>query len=164
MCLGQDDAPICATPLRASPDDAPAGCRRSTRRSRASPRAMTSSSTAAHKRAGAGAPHVADRRLTHEPCSSALRRGAGARRASRAARICASATAMPAPTTADIIVALGGDGFMLQTLHAFLGTGETDLRHESRLGRLSDERVSRRTICSNAARRRGARRRFIRCA
>ena len=25
---------------------------------------------------------------------------------------------------ADIIVALGGDGFMLQTLHAFLGTGK----------------------------------------
>ena len=27
-------------------------------------------------------------------------------------------------TDADIIVALGGDGFMLQTLHAFLGTGK----------------------------------------
>src|SRR5579863_10238365 len=25
---------------------------------------------------------------------------------------------------ADVIVALGGDGFMLQTLHAFLGTGK----------------------------------------
>src|ERR1700740_1111296 len=28
------------------------------------------------------------------------------------------------PDAADIIVALGGDGFMLQTLHAFLGTGK----------------------------------------
>src|ERR1700743_540533 len=28
------------------------------------------------------------------------------------------------PDAADIIVALGGDGFMLQTLHAFLGKGK----------------------------------------
>jgi NAD+ kinase len=28
------------------------------------------------------------------------------------------------PADADIIIALGGDGFMLQTLHAFLGTGK----------------------------------------
>ena len=28
------------------------------------------------------------------------------------------------PDKADIIVALGGDGFMLQTLHAFLGQGK----------------------------------------
>ncbi|MBS0281179.1 MAG: NAD kinase [Proteobacteria bacterium] len=28
------------------------------------------------------------------------------------------------PRHADIVVALGGDGFMLQTLHAFLGTGK----------------------------------------
>src|SRR5579859_4576107 len=28
------------------------------------------------------------------------------------------------PDTADVIVALGGDGFMLQTLHAFLGKGK----------------------------------------
>jgi len=28
------------------------------------------------------------------------------------------------PEGADVIVALGGDGFMLQTLHAFLGTGK----------------------------------------
>jgi NAD+ kinase len=29
-----------------------------------------------------------------------------------------------APETADVIVALGGDGFMLQTLHAFMNTGK----------------------------------------
>jgi len=28
------------------------------------------------------------------------------------------------PAGADIVIALGGDGFMLQTLHAFLGTGK----------------------------------------
>ena len=28
------------------------------------------------------------------------------------------------PANADVVVALGGDGFMLQTLHAFLGTGK----------------------------------------
>ena len=50
---------------------------------------------------------------------------------------------MSAPTDADIVVALGGDGFMLQTLHAFLGHGKADLRHESGLGRLPDERISR---------------------
>ena len=31
---------------------------------------------------------------------------------------------MPGRTSADIMVALGGDGFMLQTLHAFLGKGK----------------------------------------
>src|SRR6476660_9116671 len=29
-----------------------------------------------------------------------------------------------APEKADVIVALGGDGFMLQTLHAFMNTGK----------------------------------------
>ena len=29
-----------------------------------------------------------------------------------------------APETADVIVALGGDGFMLQTLHRFMSTGK----------------------------------------
>src|ERR1700690_3078732 len=29
-----------------------------------------------------------------------------------------------APEAADVIVALGGDGFMLQTLHAFMNTGK----------------------------------------
>jgi cyclic pyranopterin phosphate synthase len=47
MCLGQDDAADLRTPLRASPSDEPARRPRSTRRSRASRRAMISSSTAA---------------------------------------------------------------------------------------------------------------------
>ena len=46
MCLGQDDAADLRAPLRASADDALL-MRPSTRRSRASPRATTSSSTGA---------------------------------------------------------------------------------------------------------------------
>ena len=34
---------------------------------------------------------------------------------------------------------LGGDGFMLETLHRFVGSGRADLRHASRQRRLSDE-------------------------
>ena len=69
---------------------------------------------------------------------------------------------MPGADDADIVVALGGDGFMLQTLHAFLGNGKADLRHESRLGRLSDERISRGRSARAPRRRRS--RRSIRCA
>ena len=47
------------------------------------------------------------------------------------------------PENADVIVALGGDGFMLQTLHRFMNSGQADLRHEPRLGRLPHERVPR---------------------
>ncbi len=48
------------------------------------------------------------------------------------------------PGEADAIVALGGDGLMLQTLHRFINDPHPDLRHEPRLGGLSHERVSRR--------------------
>ena len=41
--------------------------------------------------------------------------------------------------TADVVVALGGDGHMLQTLHRFLSTGIAYLWHEPRVRRLSDE-------------------------
>ena len=57
---------------------------------------------------------------------------------------------------ADVIVALGGDGLMLQTLHKFMDR-QADLRHEPRLGRLPDERISARTACANGWRRREAR-------
>ncbi len=43
------------------------------------------------------------------------------------------------PDQADVIVALGGDGFMLQTLHRFLNTGKPIYG----LDRLPDERVPR---------------------
>ena len=36
------------------------------------------------------------------------------------------------PALADVIVALGGDGFMLETLHAYLELGKPDLWHEPR--------------------------------
>jgi NAD+ kinase len=44
---------------------------------------------------------------------------------------------------AQVIVALGGDGFMLETLHEAMEAPDADLRHEPRLGRLPDERVQR---------------------
>ncbi len=44
---------------------------------------------------------------------------------------------------ADVVVALGGDGFMLETLHRNLAQPPADLRHEPRLGRLPDERLRR---------------------
>ena len=42
---------------------------------------------------------------------------------------------------ADVVVALGGDGLMLQTLHAPHALGQADLRHASRHRRLPDERI-----------------------
>ncbi len=42
-----------------------------------------------------------------------------------------------------MMVALGGDGFMLETLHAHLQERPADLRHEPGLGGLPDERVQR---------------------
>ncbi len=53
------------------------------------------------------------------------------------------------PKDADIVVALGGDGFMLQTLARLHRQGQADLRHEPRYRRLPDERISHRAICSN---------------
>ena len=50
MCLGQEDAADLRAPLRASEGNELLSNARSTRRSRASPRAMTSSSTAAPAR------------------------------------------------------------------------------------------------------------------
>jgi NAD+ kinase len=47
-----------------------------------------------------------------------------------------------APEEADVIVALGGDGFMLQTLHATQASGRAGLWHEPRHGGLPDERLS----------------------
>ena len=40
---------------------------------------------------------------------------------------------------ADVIVALGGDGFMLETLHRFRRSWRADFRHASGQCRLSDE-------------------------
>ena len=35
------------------------------------------------------------------------------------------------PEAADVVVALGGDGFMLQTLRSLMRTGQAGLRHAS---------------------------------
>ena len=48
-------------------------------------------------------------------------------------------------------MALGGDGFMLETLHRNLASRPADLRHEPRLGRLPDERLRRGRACSSAS-------------
>ncbi len=55
---------------------------------------------------------------------------------------------------ADVIVALGGDGFMLQTLHANQDLDDAGLRHEPGHGRLPDERIYRRRARSSGSRRR----------
>ena len=52
---------------------------------------------------------------------------------------------------ADVVVALGGDGLMLQTLHRFHGPQRADLRHEPRLGRVPDERISARPVCASGS-------------
>ena len=51
---------------------------------------------------------------------------------------------------AEVIVALGGDGFMLQTLHAHHAARRAGLRHELRHRRLPDERLLRRRACPRA--------------
>ena len=44
---------------------------------------------------------------------------------------------------AVVVVALGGDGFMLETIHQVVDPERSGLRHEPRLGRLSDEQLQR---------------------
>ena len=64
---------------------------------------------------------------------------------------------------AAVVVALGGDGFMLETIHRVLPLRHPGLRHELRLGRLPDEHVQRGRPAgpAGAARRRRC---CIRCA
>ncbi len=45
--------------------------------------------------------------------------------------------------SAQAIVALGGDGHLLETMHAMTDRTDPDLRHELRLGRVHDEPVPR---------------------
>ena len=58
---------------------------------------------------------------------------------------CVSAIRPSSRTEADVIIAIGGDGFMLQTLIAHMDRARADLRHESGHGRFPDERLSRAT-------------------
>ena len=48
------------------------------------------------------------------------------------------------PEDADVICALGGDGFMLQSLHQHARQRIAGVRHEARRRRIPDEPVSRR--------------------
>ena len=72
----------------------------------------------------------------------------GSRRSARA--LDRALRRQPRSTTADVIVALGGDGLMLQTLHTDHEGAKADLRHEPRIGRLSDERLFRAGACASA--------------
>ena len=84
----------------------------------------------------------------HAKCSAQLRqdRVRGQRRARGPARRLerlVAALRQADPRTADAIVALGGDGLMLQTLAPAPERPRADLRHEPRLDRLPDERLQR---------------------
>ena len=80
------------------------------------------------------------------------RRGAGGARAARR-----SATATRTPDDADVIVALGGDGLMLQTLHRFMTSGKPIYgMHRGTVGFLMNE--FREDDLPRAARRRADRR------
>ena len=85
----------------------------------------------------------------------------GAKEANDALERLVASTAASPLDKADVIVALGGDGLMLQTLHWIDERAEADLRHEPRLGRLSHERIFATTVCASGSRSR-RRRSFIR--
>lgn len=55
-----------------------------------------------------------------------------------------------APETADVIVALGGDGLMLQTLHRFMKFRQANLLHAPRYHRIPDERPRHRELARAA--------------
>ena len=66
-----------------------------------------------------------------------------------------SATAMPSPHRADVIVALGGDGLMLQTLHKFMDSGKPIYgMHRGTVGFLMNEYSARRSCRAARAPRR----------
>ena len=64
-----------------------------------------------------------------------------------------AATATSRPSKADVVVALGGDGLMLRTLHKAHEVRQADLRHAPRHRRLPDERVPREGPARAAGRR-----------
>ena len=84
-----------------------------------------------------------DRREHQDRLRSERRPG----RARRAARAHQALSRRRRPSEADVIVALGGDGFMLETLHSICSRGVADLRHASRQRRLPDEQ-----LCARGAR------------
>ena len=145
MCLGQEDAADLRTPLRQSESDEPldAAIREAIARK---PKGHDFIIDRRHNRPAVGAAYERDRRVT------AIR----AARRSRAIAVVAADTEAAQPALAELsaattcvdtrdrptsIVALGGDGFMLETLHRFLPQRRADLRHASRQRRLPDERL-----------------------
>ena len=158
MCLGQEDAADLRTPLRQSEGDEArrGGDPRSDRAQAEGPRfhhrppPQPARGVAAHER---------HRRVTRarsirgqSPCVAFV---ASETEAAQLALARAAPALRPgAPEEADVIVPLGGDGFMLETLHRFVGTRHAGLRHEPRQRRVPDERVPARTACTNASPRR----------
>ena len=140
MCLGQNDAADLRAPLRASNDDTllNARHRRGHRAQAQGPRLHHRSPP---RETCAGAAHVADGRLMARPIHFVASEAPDAQAALVLMR---QRYQDVGAEKCDIIVALGGDGFMLQTLHNFLSPQEADLRDESRFGRLPDERIPRR--------------------
>ena len=67
--------------------------------------------------------------------------------AQAALRVMVARHGQHAPEEADVICALGGDGFMLQTLHQHGDSGKPGVRHEAGHGRLPDEPVPRGRNC-----------------
>ena len=158
MCLGQEDAADLRTPLRQSESDEPleAAIREAIDRK---PKGHDFIIDRRHNRPAVVAPYERDRRV-----SAADRRTAHAGSPFVAADTEAAQEALAElrqrygtasrRSEADVIVPLGGDGFMLETLHRFCRQRRADLRHASRQRRLSDERLPARR--ADRAPRRGA--------
>ena len=158
MCLGQEDAADLRTPLRQSEGDEAleAAIREAIARK---PKGHDFIIDRRHNRPAVVAPYERDRRVTAPRRSRGQRRASRSsppkpRRRSRRSTSCAGATAASTRSEADVIVPLGGDGFMLETLHRFCRHRRADLRHASRQRRVSDERLPARRACTSASPRR----------
>ena len=88
----------------------------------------------------------------------AIRRQRRAGRAGRAGGACARAIGTVPPQEADVIVALGGDGFMLETLHRYRERGVPFYgMHRGSVGFLMNGYGARRARRAHRARAAGAR-------
>ncbi len=121
MCLGQDDAADLRGPLRASASDARLDEAIDLAIAR-KPKGHDFMIDRRHKNSGDRASHVADRRLSM--VSKVHFVAANVPEAQAALSDLRARYQDAGPEAADVVVALGGDGFMLQTLHAFRPTGK----------------------------------------
>ena len=117
MCLGQNDDADLRTPL-ARLEGRRAAERGDRRGHRAQAQGPRFHDRPPPRPAGARAAHVADGRLMARPIHFVA---ADAADAQAALALMRRRYEDAGPEKGEIVVALGGDGFMLQTLHAFLG-------------------------------------------